>query len=240
MARTLIVESRFQGPRLCGQGGYVAGLVSQGIEGAASVTLKAPTPVDVPLQLTDEGAGHFILWHDEKMIADALPAELAIQAPSPVSFEQARMSNYGFQSWIARMGMAEHPVPYCFVCGCGKPVAHYENLLPGPTPDGNHVASHWVPTEAMADASGDIPRQIVWAVLDCPAGWGLLLNAPWAKRLTGRLTAQQFKPIYPLRHYVAMGWFINAAGRKVDGGSAIYDDEGQVCAVARATWIELA
>jgi hypothetical protein len=239
MQRTVVIGSRFQGPYRCGQGGYVAGIVSQAIEGAAVVTLRAPTPVEVPLTLREEGPGKYVLREGDRLIAEAEAGEMQIEVPQPVSFEDAKAANNGFEKWMSALGFTEHPVPYCFICGCGKPGTQYENVLPGPTANARTVASHWVPSASLADASGAMPREIVWAALDCPAGWGLSLGVPASDRLTGQLRARQFKPIIAGERFIAMGWFISASGRKSDGGSAIYSEGGDLCAVARGTWIEL-
>jgi hypothetical protein len=39
--------------------------------------------------------------------------------------------------------------------------------------------------------------------------------------------------------HVVMSWMLSRDGRKVQSASALFDDEGSCCAVARATWIAL-
>ena len=47
------------------------------------------------------------------------------------------------------------------------------------------------------------------------------------------------KLIYAGEKYVVMGWAQGREGRKSFCGTAIYDAEGKVCAVAKATWIQI-
>jgi hypothetical protein len=39
--------------------------------------------------------------------------------------------------------------------------------------------------------------------------------------------------------YVVVGWKIGGEGRKLWSGSAVFDEDGNACASAWATWIEL-
>jgi hypothetical protein len=36
-----------------------------------------------------------------------------------------------------------------------------------------------------------------------------------------------------------IGWRLGGAGRKHEAGTALFDEDGELCARARATWIEL-
>ena len=54
----LIIERGFNGPRLSGNGGYVGGVMAErfrrqfGKDGAVEITLRAPIPLETPLQVT--------------------------------------------------------------------------------------------------------------------------------------------------------------------------------------------
>ncbi len=57
-SRSVIIDSRFCGPKSPANGGYTAGLFAKVVGGAAEVTLKAPPPLDTPIKLrkTQDGA----------------------------------------------------------------------------------------------------------------------------------------------------------------------------------------
>ncbi len=55
----------------------------------------------------------------------------------------------------------------------------------------------------------------------------------------GRMTYRLEKPIYAGERYVVQGWAVGREGRKSFCGTIVYDAEGEVCAVARATWIQI-
>ena len=218
----------------------MAGLLSAEIEGAAQVTLKAATPVGIPLEIRNESDGRYVLALNSSVFAEAAPTELDLNIPLPVSFDTAHRAHQGFHDWLPRLGIPHHPIATCFVCGTGLDGRYYLNILPGPLDDGRAVACPWIPQTELADESGEVRREFVWSVLDCPAGWAIMLGAPPANRLTGRLAAKQVTPIRAGQRYVTLGWFDGVDGRKLYGCSAIFDAGGELCAYARATWINLA
>ena len=61
MQETLIIERRFNGPRLSGNGGYVGGVMADrfhrafNTDSAVQVTLRAPIPLERELAMTREG-----------------------------------------------------------------------------------------------------------------------------------------------------------------------------------------
>src|SRR5690242_5969305 len=61
MDDTLIIDARFNGPRLSGNGGYVGGVMAGrftetfGGDGAVEITLRAPIPIDSRLQVVRDG-----------------------------------------------------------------------------------------------------------------------------------------------------------------------------------------
>jgi hypothetical protein len=94
-----------------------------------------------------------------------------------------------------------------------------------------------VPEAHLAHASGKLRPEFVWAALDCPGGWSLAGDASAGSAVLGRITARVLKPVSAGRRYVVVGWALGAHGRKLQSGSAVFDDAGQICAAARATWI---
>ena len=57
MDEALIIGRAFNGPRLSGNGGYVGGVMAErfnrhfGTDGAVEITLRAPIPIETPLQV---------------------------------------------------------------------------------------------------------------------------------------------------------------------------------------------
>jgi len=74
-----------------------------------------------------------------------------------------------------------------------------------------------------------------------PRGIGAFGDAPadGPPFLLGRLAVRQFRPIAPASAQVVVGWRIAKEGRKLFAGSARFSDEGNLSAVAKATWIQL-
>jgi hypothetical protein len=90
----------------------------------------------------------------------------------------------------------------------------------------------------MAGPEGTIRPELVWSVLDCPSGLApMLLPDPPAVNVLGRLTAMLPGPIEAGPTYVAAGWMIERAGRKLHTGSATFTAAGEPLAWARAAWI---
>jgi hypothetical protein len=73
---TLTIGRRFNGPKDSGNGGYVAGRLAALIGGTAEITLRAPPPLDRPLDLVKKGEA-IELKDGETLLAVARPATLA-------------------------------------------------------------------------------------------------------------------------------------------------------------------
>ena len=60
---SIMIDKRYCGPPNSGNGGYVCGRLARHIPGGAEVTLRAPPPLDKPLDVvaTDGGNGNFAM-----------------------------------------------------------------------------------------------------------------------------------------------------------------------------------
>ena len=58
---------------------------------------------------------------------------------------------------------------------------------------------------------------------------------PW---LLGEFTAHVDRPVYADERCVIVGWKIDGQGRKRVVGTALFNEDSELCAWARATWIE--
>jgi hypothetical protein len=100
------------------------------------------------------------------------------------------------------------------------------------------AAAPWIPTADVADDTGRVRSEIVWAALDCPSWFGLSCFHAWEGRpLLGRLSARIDAHPHVGQRCACVGWLIAREGRKIHVGSALFDDQGRALALARATWL---
>src|SRR5262249_26451853 len=105
------VPARFCGPPDSGNGGYTCGLLARELGGVVECTLRAPVPLDAPLQLEQPQAGG-VLRHGEKIVVEANPTAIAVTPPPPISVQEAT------EAMAASPALAPHHLfPNCFVCG---------------------------------------------------------------------------------------------------------------------------
>lgn len=227
------VSGRFCGPPKSGNGGYSAGLLGKHLGPEVEVTLKRPIPVDDSLHVVVDGEGAATLVHGLAEIASARVAELDLDIPEAVSFSSAAEARSKFPGYSA------HPFPNCFVCGTNRCSGDGMCLFTGTISEGV-VASSWVPSAEFATDAGVVSPELIGAALDCPGAWALIDRyGIEGAFVLGRMTYRLDKPIYAGERYVVQGWTQGREGRKSFCGTAVYDTEGQVCAAAGATWIEL-
>ena len=227
------VASRFCGPPGSGNGGYTVGLIGKHLENDVEVTLKRPIPVDDDLQVVRQAANAATLVQGSIEIASARVVALDLDIPDAVSFSEAAAARSTFP------GYANHPFPNCFVCGTERCCGDGMCLFTGTVGEGV-VASSWVPPAEFVTEAGVISAELVGSALDCPGAWALIarygIEGPF---VLGRMTYRLEKPIYAGERYVVQGWAQGRKGRKLFCGTAVYNTEGEVCAAAAATWIQL-
>jgi hypothetical protein len=233
--QTLTVPARFNGPPASGNGGYVGGLLARRL-GAASVevTLRAPPPLDAPLQVRAREAGGLTLHDGDTLLAEAAAADFELAIPPLPALEAAAAA--GALGRLRARSRIGNPYDRCFGCG----IAREDGLriVPGPVGEAGVVAAAWTPTDADADPDGIVPEAIVWAALDCPAG------IAWSRRLpdappmmTGRIAASIELPVRAGETFVVAGWPIARDGRKLHAGTAIVDGAGRIRARSLQLWL---
>jgi hypothetical protein len=218
----IIIPARYNGPPASGNGGYTCGVIAQLLgDGPAEVTLRAPPPLDTPLSVERE-ATTIRVYAGTTLVADARPVEFGGDDPvPPVSLATAA------EAARAYPGFAEHPFPDCYVCGPRRIHDDGLRIFPGRLPDGRTAA----PFTAPADAS----PATAWAALDCPGGWAVIsAGRPY---VLGRMTAIVHAPPRPGGEYLALGRSDRVEGRKAQVSTSLYDPEGALVGIARATWI---
>lgn len=244
MSAPFVIASQFNGPATSGNGGYVAGRLAAELQArrgkmdAVEVTLRAALTLERPLEVRDQPDNGVSLYDGEQLLAEAIGAQLAREVPTPPSLEEARAASaIGRLQLSTRSGNA---YLHCF--GCGMARAEQEGLRITPTPAGiaDQVAAEWIPHAAFADDDGVIPPEIVWAALDCPAGfaWGFKTGEGNASLLTGRITLALSGEVRAGETYIVTGWPLQREGRKLHAGTALHDAEGRLLAWSRQLWFE--
>ena len=165
----IAIDKRFFGPPNSGNGGYVCGLLAKHFPGSAEITLRAPPPLERELHIETRADGAVELHAAEKLIAAGRPVQLDIQDIPPATYsaaeDAARRTPYD---------ESNHNLPMCFVCGPARKHGDGLRIFAGPLrPEASDglVAATWVPYANLADTSGYVAREFLWAALDCPTGY---------------------------------------------------------------------
>ena len=226
------IHRRFRGPPASGNGGYVAGLVAEWIDGAAQVDLLAPIPLEVPLHRRRDDAD-VMLFDAARNYAHGRPLATALEfeLPGPPSEEEREAAAMNFP------GPSGHPIPGCFVCGTERGPGDGLCIYPGESPHRDVAIGEWVPDASLADEHGHICPRYIWAALDCPSYFGLCDPRPLA--LLARLSGVIDRPVFPGERLSITGWELSREGRKHHSATVIHDEAGEVVAVARALWVEV-
>lgn len=259
----LIVSGRFCGPRVSGNGGWtsgaLAGLIDQhrpadhpdhhpddrpddrpadgsGPWPAIEVTLHAPPPLDVPLQVRVDGPAT-VLEVDGARVATARVVDRALTTVAPVPAGEARAAEAAYP------GHRAHPFPHCFVCGPERVEGDGLRIFPGPVSrEPTRVAATWTPHPSLSEdyhAYVDTHRRAslasTWAALDCAGGWaGDLADRPM---VLGRLTVRvDALPVIGVEH-VVVGEQRGQEGRKTFTATTLYDASGRPVATSEQVWI---
>ncbi|HEY2417561.1 MAG TPA: hypothetical protein VGH84_06550 [Steroidobacteraceae bacterium] len=226
---TLTVDSRFCGPPGTANGGYAAGLMAQQSAEKVRIRLERPIPVDVPLEL-ERIDGALTLTHAGLVLARGHAADLELDVPAAPSYLQALEASRHFP------GFSEHPCPGCFVCGTERARGDGLRIFAGRYGDDERVAAPWVPDAELSDGAGKVRPEFMSAVLDCP---GAFARAGVVPMLLGEFAAHIDRCVHVDEPCVVIGWQISLRGRKFEAGTALFDEDLELCARARATWIEL-
>ncbi len=235
VAPNIRIPSRFNGPPGSANGGYTCGLVAGVLASeAAEVTLRSPPPLERDLAAVRHGED-VIVRDGNKVIAEGHAVRLDLETPEPPSLERAvEAARAGYVRWSA-----EHPFPRCVVCGPAREPGDGLRIFPGRLSDDGLFASSWTPHESVADDTGTVLPECVWAALDCPTSAPLANYGEGPPMMLGRLAASLEAPVLAGAPHVIVAWEIERDGRKRTAGAALYDSRGTVLARSRATWIEL-
>jgi hypothetical protein len=228
--KTLTIDHRYSGPPASANGGYACGafVVAAGID--LKIRLLAPPPLDEALALSVSEGGEWELSSSAGPVALGTPARLALEVPAPPPYVQAVWASQHYP------GFHHHPFPDCFVCGPHRRRGDGLRIFPGALETGI-VAAPWLPADGLDAGDGKVAVEFHWAALDCPGYF-----AACAGRRTmvlGEMHAHVDRRVHVGESCTVIGWKLGSEGRKHYAGTAIFDQDGELCARARATWIEL-
>jgi hypothetical protein len=102
--------------------------------------------------------------------------------------------------------------------------------------DSGIVAAPWLPSDSLDAGDGKVAVEFHWAALDCPGYFAV--SAGRRPMLLGEMQAHLDRRVHVGESCTVIGWKIAADGRKHHAGTAIFDEDGVLCARAQATWIE--
>ena len=227
---TLFIARRFCGPPDSANGGYFAGLTAAVTGRAVTVRLLRPPPLDVELAVTESGDGSVEVRHREELLAQSRLAHITAPVIAPPGYLEAIEASRHY------VGFNHHPAPTCFVCGPKRGRGDGLRIFPGPLPQRDLVAAPWVADDSLDAGDGKVRPEFMWAALDCPGWLALTTSSPMV--LLGEITAHVDRRVHIDERCILIGWRIGSNGRKHEAGTALFDEDGELCGYARALWIE--
>lgn len=227
----ITIDRRFRGPPESGNGGYVCGMLAKHIDGVAEVTLRMPPPLDQPMSVGRDG-DTVRLMLDAKCVAEAKPSTLEMTIPKSPTLAEAEDAVQRYT------GFEDHAFPTCFVCGPDREEGDALRIYAGSVKQNGTVAAPWTPHAGLANDTGNVSSEYIWAALDCPGAFAVARFDEIVVVL-GRLTMEQFRPVVCEEAHIVAAWPIDHEGRKYFAGTAVYTSLGECCAAAKATWIAI-
>jgi len=228
----LAIAKRFCGPPHSANGGYFCGLVASLSSDTLTVRLMKPPPLDTPIDAETQPDGTIVVRQGTDVVAQARPAEpLTLETPVPPSYLEALDASVRYPGFI------EHPYPTCFVCGPQRSRGDGLRVFAGPV-NGRHVfAAPWVPDASLDRGDGKVRPEFMWAAMDCPGCFAANTTGR-GNWLLGEFTAHVDRCVHIDEPCRVVAWHIGSKGRKHEAGTALFDEDGELCGRARAIWIE--
>jgi hypothetical protein len=230
----IVVAQQFRGPPNSGNGGYVCGLMARALDGPVTAMLRAPMPLDAPLDLVVEDGVARILGADGTLIGEARAGDPGVLLPPPTapSLAAANAAGPGFPG----LHRPFHPV--CFTCGDqldeGFGLRVFVGQVDGMEP--GVVAGPWTVHPNFADADGLAPIEVVWAALDCPGSVAWVVTEGGGG-LLGTMTGEVLRRPAVGETTIVVAWPIDQSGRKRFSGTALYSADGELMARSHQIWI---
>lgn len=234
--QTLTIDARFSGPPGHAHGGYLAGTLANHSNRQLRVRLLQPTPLAQALQLQPLEDGAVELREGERLLVRGEPETQALQLSVPAAPDHMQ----AIEASRRFIGFRQHAFPGCFVCGTARARGDGLRIFAGsvedaPAADGQ-VAAPWTPEASLADADGKVRPEFIAAALDCPGYFAARSDA--VPMLLGEFTVHIDRLVHVDETCIVIGWRLWAEGRKYRVGTALFDEDGELCARALGTWIE--
>jgi hypothetical protein len=230
MPASIYIDARFNGPPHSGNGGYAAGLIAGAIGQNVAVRVLQRVPLQRHLSVAPRSGERWQVRDGQRLIATAARTSMQIDVPTSPSYVDALEASKSYAGFAAPVFSS------CFVCG---PARHREDglrIFPGFVPGTGLVAAPWLPGATLDDGTGKVRPEFIWAALDCP-GYFASFNSG-TPALLGKLSVHIDRLVHVDEPCVVIGWRILLEGRKCHAGTALFDEDGERCAVAVATWVE--
>ena len=226
----LVIDRRFCGPESSANGGYFAGCVAARAGRTVTVRLLKPPPLDAALEIVELADGRLEVLSGSERIGEAAPASLALDIPKPPGYFQAVEASRRY------VGFQHHRFPSCFVCGTARQRGDGMRIFAGPLAGRDLVAAPWVPDGSLDRGDGKVRPEFMSAALDCPGAYAV--GADERMLLLGEITVHLDRLVHVGERCTVIGWALHASGRKHAAGTAVFAEDGEVCGLARALWIE--
>jgi hypothetical protein len=210
----------YRGPLTSANGGYACGRLAAFVDAdEVEVTLRLPPPLERPLAVEPDGDAVRLLDGDA-LVAEARPAPVAVDAPEPVSLEDAERSReQHVREWTTEFSE-------CYVCGVRDDGLQ---IRVGP------VAGR-EPLHAAPLALPEARPELVWAAIDCPGAFAVGAEGR-GDIVLGRMTARIDRVPEAGERCAVTAWPLGEEGRKLYAGTALFGGDRELLALATQTWI---
>ena len=232
MNKEIIIAERFCGPPESGNGGYVSGMMAEGMTGAVEITLRKPVPLNTPLQLTSHDGG-IALMQGDALLAEgrSIAALERPDTPAPKRGDVERAMTHPIVGGDEGVSFG-----HCFVCGADRSEGDALRIICGRLSDGRSAAI-WTPDTSLDDGEGHVKPVYMWSALDCP-GYAVI-HAPGKLALLGRFSVELYKQANIGEPLMVCGESKSQDGRKFFTETTLYDMNGEVLGFAKAIWISV-
>ena len=205
-------------------------MIAGAIGDSVAVRLHQPVPMERELLINARDAESWEVHDGATLVASARKAAIVAEVPQAPSYPIALAASKHY------VGFQSHAFDTCFVCGPQRQRHDGLCIFPGAIANTQMFAAPWIPDASLNNGEGKVKPEFVWAALDCPGYFATL--SPKAA-LLGELAVHVDRLVHVDEPCVVIAWPISSEGRKHSAGTALFDEDGERCAVGVATWIEL-
>ena len=190
----------------------------------------APPPLDVPLAVEPaQPTDTWLLRDGDRVVASGVPAKLELEVPGAPPYVQAVWASQHYA------GFKEHPFPIASSAARTAGAATACGFSRGCS---TRTSSRrpWLPADDLDGGDGKVAVEFHWAALDCPGYFAL--GTP-RRMLLGEMQAHVDRRVRVGEACTVIGWKMGSERRKHYSGTAIFDEDGELCARARLTWVDV-